>query len=158
MYTCNVCEKTFASSSKLGGHRSGHTRRKEAIAVPSPRMNGKCPDCEKTFDSSYKLAGHRRLMHSAFESFKTDSRRKRRLLEERGHKCEVCNTVEWCGQLVPIEIDHVDGDPENNKRENLRLICPNCHAQTSTYKGKNMGKITNSKRQKKLKKYVGKYR
>jgi 5-methylcytosine-specific restriction endonuclease McrA len=64
----------------------------------------------------------------------------------------------WCGKPVPLELDHIDGDPENNVRENLRLICPNCHAQTPTYKGKNVGKVKNSKRQGILKKYRGKYR
>lgn len=59
---------------------------------------------------------------------------------------------------IPIELDHIDGNPENNKSDNLRLICPNCHAQTPTYKGRNIGKVRNSKRQKIMEKYTGKYR
>ena len=43
------------------------------------------------------------------------------------------------GRLAPLELDHTDGNPLNNQLDNLRLICPNCHAQTETYKGKNMG-------------------
>lgn len=43
------------------------------------------------------------------------------------------------GQPIPIELDHIDGNPENNELDNLRLICPNCHAQTPTYKGANKG-------------------
>lgn len=40
---------------------------------------------------------------------------------------------------IPLEIDHIDGNSENNSEENLRLICPNCHSLTSTYRGANRG-------------------
>lgn len=65
---------------------------------------------------------------------------KRYLIDERGHGCEVCGITQWRGSLVPLELDHRDGDPFNNDLDNLRLICPNCHAQTETYKGKNAGR------------------
>ncbi len=41
---------------------------------------------------------------------------------------------------VPLEIDHIDGDSENNKEENLRLICPNCHSLTPSFRNLNKGK------------------
>lgn len=46
-------------------------------------------------------------------------------------------------QFIPLEIDHIDGNSENNSEENLRLICPNCHSLTATYKGANRGKGRN---------------
>jgi predicted nucleic acid-binding Zn ribbon protein len=61
------------------------------------------------------------------------------LLDIRERKCEVCGMTEWMGQLAPLELDHKDGDPTNNELDNLRLICPNCHAQTENYKGRNKG-------------------
>ncbi len=61
------------------------------------------------------------------------------LLDIRGHKCEVCGITEWMGRPAPLELDHIDGDPTNNELHNLRLICPNCHAQTENYKGRNKG-------------------
>lgn len=70
---------------------------------------------------------------------KVDRLRKRILIEERGHTCEVCGNSGWMGQPIPLELDHIDGDSDNNASENLRLICPNCHALTPTYKGANMG-------------------
>lgn len=82
---------------------------------------------------------------SALHEAKYDRVRKRILLDQRGHQCEVCGLVEWNGQPIPIELDHIDGNADNNTVDNLRLICPNCHAQTETYKGANAGK--NSKRQ-----------
>ena len=75
-----------------------------------------------------------------FEQAETDRTRKSILLVERGARCEVCKRVQWRGKLIPLELEHSDGNSQNNTRENLKLICPNCHAQTSTYKGKNRGK------------------
>lgn len=64
----------------------------------------------------------------------------RRLLNiERGTVCSVCNIVEWNGKKIVLEVDHVDGNADNNMPDNLRLICPNCHSQTETYKGANKG-------------------
>lgn len=54
------------------------------------------------------------------------------------HKCEVCNETEWMGKKIPIELDHIDGNHYNNDLSNLRIICPNCHAQTDTNSGKNV--------------------
>ena len=64
---------------------------------------------------------------------------KLRLISEgiKQHKCEKCGITEWNGQPTPIELDHIDGNRHNNTIENLRILCPNCHAQTSTYRGRN---------------------
>lgn len=43
-------------------------------------------------------------------------------------KCEECNGVDWMGEEIPFELDHVDGNHQNNKLINLRILCPNCHA------------------------------
>jgi hypothetical protein len=62
------------------------------------------------------------------------------LLDCREHRCEICGSAEWMGKSIPLELDHKDGDAANNSLDNLRLICPNCHAQTQTYKNRNMGR------------------
>ena len=64
---------------------------------------------------------------------------KKRLLHERGHKCEICGVGEsWQGAYLMVEMDHIDGNNKNNKAENLRLLCPNCHSQTPTFRAKNI--------------------
>lgn len=56
----------------------------------------------------------------------------------RGRKCECCGLEEWMGKPIPLEAHHKDGDELNSTLENLQLLCPNCHAMTDTYKGKNI--------------------
>ena len=67
---------------------------------------------------------------------------RRRMLAEGllPRRCSSCLLTEWQGQPVPLELDHVSGDRYDNRLENLRLLCPNCHAQTPTYRGRNIGK------------------
>ena len=62
---------------------------------------------------------------------------KRILIQERGHLCEWCGVAEWNGAPVVLELDHIDGVRNNNTRENLRLLCPNCHSCTPTWRGRN---------------------
>jgi hypothetical protein len=70
----------------------------------------------------------------------TSSRLKARLLDAGmlQPKCSFCGMSEWLRQPIPLELDHIDGDRSNHLLENLRLLCPNCHAMTPTYRGKNI--------------------
>ena len=55
------------------------------------------------------------------------------------NECHICKNKGWQGKKIPLELDHIYGDHGNNHVKNLRLICPNCHAQTSTYRVKKEG-------------------
>lgn len=61
------------------------------------------------------------------------------IIKLRGHECEECHSTKWNGQPIPLEIHHKDGDHLNNDLNNLVLLCPNCHALTENYKGRNQG-------------------
>lgn len=69
-----------------------------------------------------------------------------RLIREglKAHRCESCERTHWMGQPIPLELDHIDGDRFNNELTNLRLLCPNCHALTPTYRGRNIGRYRSS--------------
>lgn len=56
------------------------------------------------------------------------------LLEERGYVCECCGLSEWMGKQIKLEIHHINGDKKCNTRENLQLLCPNCHSFTDTWR------------------------
>ncbi len=67
---------------------------------------------------------------------RTKTRLLRRALHEVGvaEECAECGTgPEWLGRPMTLEIDHVNGDWSDDRRENLRLLCPNCHAATDTW-------------------------
>ncbi|PPD51194.1 MAG: HNH endonuclease [Methylotenera sp.] len=53
--------------------------------------------------------------------------------------CSHCGLDVWLNQPIPLELDHIDGNSNNNNITNLRLLCPNCHALTPNYRGKNKG-------------------
>ena len=57
------------------------------------------------------------------------------------YKCSNCGCDgHWLNGVISLELDHINGDNTNNLIENLRYLCPNCHALTETYRGKNKGK------------------
>lgn len=54
-----------------------------------------------------------------------------------GYKCSVCGMTKHNKKPIVLECDHIDGVNTNQDPKNLRLICPNCHSQTETFKGRN---------------------
>lgn len=74
---------------------------------------------------------------------------KRYLIHKYGEKCMKCG---WSirhkvTNKVPIELNHIDGNSENNKISNLELLCPNCHSLTETFKALNVGNGRHKRRE-----------
>lgn len=104
--------------------------------------------------NNYKEAGKKaketwnnKLLREEYSSLKFGRLRKRIILEQNG-KCNRCNLKEWQGEEITLELEHKDGNSENNNRENLECLCPNCHSLTSTWRGRN--KFKEKQRSKKV--------
>lgn len=118
-----------------------------------------CPNCNeeykrlrsspKKYCSFHCSVEHKKKM--SIEEWKFGTRKagrfvKRYLIERSGYRCSVCNNSVWNGQPITLEVEHIDGNPYNNNEDNLCLLCPNCHSQTSTYKGRNKGRGRHERR------------
>ncbi len=79
------------------------------------------------------------IKNSSFQSFKL----KKRLfkLGLKKIKCEECGWAELSKDgRIPLELDHINGEHQDNRLENLRILCPNCHSLKTTHRGRNKGK------------------
>jgi Zn finger protein HypA/HybF involved in hydrogenase expression len=73
--------------------------------------------------------------------------------EKFENKCSCCGISEWNKKPITLELEHIDGNSDNNQEINLTILCPNCHSQTPTYKAKNKG---NGRHSRKLRYRAGK--
>jgi Zn finger protein HypA/HybF involved in hydrogenase expression len=114
--------------------------RKPCLSCKKEINKGSAKYCSLKCQKTYHF--NQRLTDWIEGTYETKSRNffRRYLTETQGYECSCCNISEWNGKSIVLEIDHIDGNSENNRPENLRFICPNCHSQTDTYKARNIGK------------------
>lgn len=92
-----------------------------------------CADKHRNKDLAQNHA--RKVNNTKFTKDTSVNRRHKELLiEERGHVCEQCKLATWQDVLITLEMEHIDGDRTNNTKQNLKLLCPNCHSLTATWK------------------------
>ena len=120
---------------QAGGNYAVLKNHIKEMGLDTSHMTGQAHLRGKTHTYNQKPLERLLVEGSTYQSHKL----KLRLLKEgyKEHRCEICGITEWNGQPTPIELDHIDGDHSNNQLDNLRIICPNCHAQTTNYRGKN---------------------
>jgi hypothetical protein len=152
-FNCVECNKEFTLLlTKTCDHNN--KKRKKCCSLVCARRHAanavkekcskkkKCKKCNKEFTRSqggtnsycveHKRGNGKPTSHRALKEF---------LIKQKGHKCENCKNEFWMNEKIPIQLDHIDGNCDNNEDNNLRLLCPNCHSLTETYGGKNKHKF-----------------
>jgi 5-methylcytosine-specific restriction endonuclease McrA len=75
------------------------------------------------------------VIGGSLSSYKLHQKIKKYNLKD--YKCSYCGISEWNGKELSLHLDHINGINNDNRLDNLRFLCPNCHSQTDTYCGKN---------------------
>lgn len=168
MLICQKCNKEFPSWKNINGTGRNISNRKYCLECsPFKEHNTKkihidnkpdrfcmfCGDklsklsnkwhgkyCSNNCQKAYEWQQVKENIKKSDYSIKSSRIAKRYLKEKQGIQCNICGFTEWMGKEIPLVLDHIDGNSDNWHLENLRLICGNCDMQTSTYKGKNIGK------------------
>lgn len=110
----------------------------EELLLDTSHFTGQAWNKGTTYESSQYMPFEEYIKS---EHVQTNKVRKKLLKEGiKKHICECCRNTTWNDQPIPLEVHHKDGDKTNNSLENLQLLCPNCHALTDTYRGKNTKK------------------
>ena len=122
------------ASIKLGLHFN--TFKKYAIKLNCYKTNQSGKGIKKPIPPKVDLGEILEGKHPHFQTYKL----KNRLLKESiiENKCSICGIDEWNGKKINMELDHIDGNRTNHLLTNLRMLCPNCHSQTETYRAKNI--------------------
>lgn len=141
MLKCEICDKKFESYRKLNGHKSIHREGGRYQKSRRKTPPSYCRQCGKeTSRSSYVYCSNvcqqvwqyqnvqlPRILQGKGGNFF------RFLCERDGRKCSCCSLETWNDKPIPLDVEHIDGNPINHNPSNLRLMCPNCHRQTETW-------------------------
>lgn len=145
--TCiaDVCRKL--GKPPYGGYYKTIYSTAERLSLPAEHLTGSSPLLRR--DNPGRTRRRKPLNELlVYGNRITTSAVRVRLIEEKlfEHQCSGCLLVEWRNPFtdlivpIPLELDHIDGDLLNNVIENLRLLCPTCHALTPTFRNKNRRK------------------
>lgn len=131
-FCSHSCTATY--NNNLRGHYRSKEKPCKNCSTITHKKSGYCSK------KCYRIH-HRAIKIQQIEQGLVSNRKTLRnyLIEKFGYNCFECSLNEWLGKHLPLELDHIDGNAGNNLPNNLRLLCPNCHSITPTWKAKNKG-------------------
>lgn len=125
------CSRSCSNKRQL----TQETKDKISLSLKKERKV-RTPELIKQIKDKVKSRWDNKILLRPFETL-TFERLKRRIALEQEHSCNKCKLKKWLDERITLELEHIDGDNKNNKRENLECLCPNCHSQTKTWRGRN---------------------
>jgi 5-methylcytosine-specific restriction endonuclease McrA len=133
---CAESKSMAEAASTLGLHFNSFKKR--ALQLGCYKTNQSGIGFPKSFKEKVSLQEILQGKHPYFQTYKL----KIRLLKSNMlvNQCAMCGINDWNGKSINLELDHIDGNRQNHTLRNLRLLCPNCHSQTDTYRAKNKSK------------------
>lgn len=134
------CSLTMSqAAAKLGIHFNTFSRHAKRLDIYKPNMGGKGTRKPKKEGNGKILLDD--ILTGKFPTYQT-FKLKNRLISEglKQNKCEKCGIDSWNGLSIMCELDHINGNSRDHRLTNLRILCPNCHSQTDTFRAKNKGK------------------
>ena len=133
--SCNISEVLFKLGYSIKGNSWGFSqvrRRMDELHLSASDFKGK-----SVLKTNVKQIDPQKLL-------KENSKHQRNVLRRYvltnnliPYRCAICGTLEWNNKTLSLELDHINGINNDNRLENLRFLCPNCHSQTTTYGSRN---------------------
>lgn len=143
-YCCRVCanSRVWNEEDKLKKSISARNsgRLMFAIIETNKKRSEKALLVSKNIEKRSLTCNERRSKKFDLGLLSDASTIKKVLVERYGYTCMVCGIDNWEDKPLALQLDHIDGYSNNNLPSNVRLICPNCHSQTSTFGARNKGR------------------